>query len=116
MELYLIRHGIAVERGIYQNDRDRVLTEKGINKTKKVAQKIVNLGIAFNYILSSPLARAYQTAEILQKTGLATEFTVCDFFAPDGDINLFLKWLSQQDREELKIALFGHQPDLSNWT
>ncbi|NEQ71316.1 MAG: phosphohistidine phosphatase SixA, partial [Symploca sp. SIO2D2] len=36
MELYLIRHGIAADRGNYTNDEERPLTDKGRQKTDKV--------------------------------------------------------------------------------
>lgn len=67
MELYLIRHGIAAERGTYPKDEERPLTEKGRAKTQKVAQRLYALGLRFDFILTSPLVRARQTAEILKK-------------------------------------------------
>jgi phosphohistidine phosphatase len=115
MEIYLVRHGIAAEKGIYDRDAERPLTEKGIAKTTKVAQRLLSLDIFFNYILSSPLIRAYQTAEILKKVGLGKEITLHESLTPDGDIQLWLHWLSDNYNETHKIALIGHQPDLGNW-
>jgi phosphohistidine phosphatase len=45
MDLYLIRHGIAEERGIYPNDYDRPLTEKGKEKTFQVANTLGLIGL-----------------------------------------------------------------------
>jgi phosphohistidine phosphatase len=115
MEIYLVRHGIAAEKGIYAQDAERPLTEKGITKTTKVAQHLFSLGVSFEAILSSPLIRAYQTAEILKKVGLGKQITTDNFLAPDGDIQLWLQWLSDNYDDTHKIALVGHQPDLGNW-
>lgn len=115
MEIYLIRHGIAAERGTYAKDGERPLTEKGISKTTKVAQKLLDRGITFEHILSSPLVRAYQTAKILKNTGLGKQIKLHEPLAIGGDIQLWLQWLSNNYNNEHKIALVGHQPDLTNW-
>ena len=115
MELYLIRHGIAVERGIYAEDEARPLTEKGIKKTTKVAQKLASLDIQFDYLLTSPLVRAQETAKSLENLGLAKETEVKDYLAPGGNINLWLDWLATNYSESAKVALVGHQPNLGNW-
>jgi phosphohistidine phosphatase len=91
--LYLIRHGIAAERGTYADDRDRPLTAKGRDRTERVAQRLSQLGIGFDLLLSSPLVRAYETAEILVYQGLAPYFTRHDALAPGGDLADWLTWL-----------------------
>lgn len=119
MEIYLIRHGIAVERGTYNEDAKRPLTEKGINKTTLVARKLAKLGLKFDFTLTSPLIRAYQTAEILQQTGLSQEITIFEPLSPSGNIQDWLSWLTKQFtatvHSEYKLALVGHQPDLGDW-
>ena len=115
MEIYLIRHGIAVERGIYPPDAERPLTDKGIAKTTKVARRLSDMRITFEYLLSSPLVRAYQTAEIIRKAGLSKGITVNETLAPDGDLQTWLQWLSNNYYEDHKVALVGHQPDLGSW-
>jgi phosphohistidine phosphatase len=117
MEVYLIRHGIATERGTYQNDDERPLIEEGRIKTKKVAEKLLSLGVKFDLILTSPLVRAYQTAEILAKVGLGKKIEILPALAPDGDIYQWLKWYSSffSAHPHSKLALVGHQPDLGNW-
>ena len=115
MEVYLIRHGIAAQRGTYIKDAERPLTKKGISKTTKVAQKLLDIGITFEYILSSPLVRAYQTAEILKNTGLGKQIMLHEPLAIGGDIGLWLQWLTNNYREEIRLALVGHQPDLAHW-
>lgn len=118
MEIYLIRHGIAAERGTYTRDEERPLTNKGIHKTTLVAKKLVTMGLKFDLILTSPLIRAYQTAEILQKTGLGEKIEIFESLAPGGNIQEWIDWLLKQFSpldSNSKLALVGHQPDLGNW-
>src|SRR5918995_3719570 len=67
MNLYLLRHGIAAAKDdpAFESDSDRPLTKKGIKKFRKAARGIDRLGIPFDTILSSPLVRARQTADIV---------------------------------------------------
>jgi phosphohistidine phosphatase len=118
MEVYLIRHGIAAERGTYADDEQRPLVKKGQDKTTQVAQRLLEIGLKFELILSSPLVRAYQTAEILQQAGLTKTIEVFAPLKPDGAIAEWLEWLQQYQLQhpDAKIALVGHQPDLGNWT
>ncbi|ELS03543.1 phosphohistidine phosphatase, SixA [Xenococcus sp. PCC 7305] len=118
MKLYLIRHGIAVERGIYANDADRPLTDKGRQKTQKVAQRLYDIGLRWDLVLTSPLVRAYQTADILQDRGLTQQVEKSSHLSPGGDFQDWLSWLSGwRDRySDKNLALVGHQPNLGNWT
>lgn len=115
--LYLIRHGIAAERGTDANDRDRPLTDKGRDRTERVAQRLSQLGLSFDALLSSPLVRAYETAELLVYQGLAPYFTRHDALAPGGDVADWLTWLGdwQVNQPEGAVAIVGHEPDLSTW-
>ena len=116
MEIYLIRHGIAVDRGTYDDDEQRPLTTKGRSKTTKVTDTLLAKGVEFDLILSSPLVRAYQTAEILRQANLSQQLVTFEALKPNGDIEKFTSWLKKQDREQNStIALIGHQPDLGNW-
>ena len=117
MEIYLIRHGIAAERGTYRDDEQRPLVDKGRAKTAKVAQRLMNTGLKLDLILSSPLVRAYQTAEILQDSGLCQSLETFAPLKPEGKIEQWLEWLQpyQQKNPQAKLALVGHQPDLGNW-
>ena len=117
MEVYLIRHGIAAERGTYTHDEERPLTDKGRKRTINVAQRLLSIGLKLDLVLTSPLIRASQTASILQEVGLTEEVQEFIPLKPGGDINLWLQWLEQWHRNHLssKLALVGHQPDLSSW-
>jgi phosphohistidine phosphatase len=92
MELYLIRHGIAADRTEYDNDEERPLIEKGRQKTEKVAQRLAQMGLHFDLIQTSPLVRARQTAEILEKNGLTDKLVDFPALAPDGDLKEWVQW------------------------
>jgi phosphohistidine phosphatase len=119
MELYLIRHGIAGDRDPlkYPNDEERPLTDKGRTKTQQVAQRLYEIGLRFDLMLTSPLVRAAQTAEILQKAGLSDRLEEFAALAPDGDLHDWVNWWleSRYNKENSCLALVGHQPDLGNW-
>ena len=115
-KLYLIRHGIAADRLDGQKDEERGLTEEGAGKTKQVAKKLRELEIGFDLILTSPLLRARQTAEILRSAGLSGKIEESGYLAPDGDISSWLLILERWcDGGGRSLALVGHQPDLGNW-
>lgn len=67
MRLYLMRHGIAIDRTdpACPPEVDRFLTPRGIAKTKAAARGLCAIGIKPGVILVSPLLRAVQTAEIV---------------------------------------------------
>ncbi len=116
MELYFIRHGIAQERDLAIQDEERSLTKVGQDKTKAVAKRLYELGLRFEIILTSPLARTHQTAEILLETQLSSQLQVSTELAPNGNIHSWLNWLAQQNYQpDRKLALVGHQPDLGEW-
>lgn len=117
-DLYLIRHGIAADREAYATDEERPLTDKGHQKTGRVAKQLRERELYFNRLLTSPLVRARQTAAILQEAGLAAEVQEFPALAPDGDIQTWVSWFEewrQGASGEGTVALIGHQPDLANW-
>ena len=118
LELYLIRHGIAAERGTYANDDERPLIPRGERKTEQIAQRLSELGITFDLILTSPLVRARQTADILQAAGLAPSVQVFEQLAPGGQcdraLSDFATLLTSLD-QPTRVAFVGHEPDLSTW-
>lgn len=115
MELYLIRHGLAGQHGDYPNDDERPLTNEGKRKTEHVARRFQSLGLQFNLILTSPLIRAKQTAEILKAAHLSDELEIAGYLAPGGDIQSWHTWLEAWRTPEKSLALVGHEPDLSGW-
>ena len=88
-EIYLVRHGLAGQFGDDADDSQRPLTEDGQKKTRKVAQRLHDLGLHFDRIYTSPYQRADQTAQILQSvlqsSGLGEPVERWDSLQPDGD-------------------------------
>ncbi|MGC9526985.1 MAG: phosphohistidine phosphatase SixA [Limnospira sp.] len=114
--LYLIRHGIAADRATSAKDEERPLTAEGDRKTRQVAAQLKTLKLRFDRILSSPLVRARQTAEILQSGGLSSRLEIFPPLAPEGDLRQWLDWYGNLDKSGGgDLALVGHQPDLGNW-
>jgi phosphohistidine phosphatase len=112
-ELYLVRHGIAEERGkAWPDDSQRPLTSRGVKQLRKIASGLDDLGVTFDLVLTSPLVRARQTADVLHR-GLAKGAPLEETtrLAPGGrpaDVIELLKKYRKADR----VALVGHEPDM----
>ena len=113
LELYLVRHGVAAERGAdYPDDSKRPLTSDGIARMRKEAKALVGLDVDFDHIISSPLTRAKQTAEILaQAMPSQPALTLSDALAPAGTPTAVFQELSKHMRKA-RIALVGHEPNI----
>jgi phosphohistidine phosphatase len=117
MELYFVRHGLAGDGNPGDpSDDDRPLTPDGQIKTRRIADRL-NLLISVDLIVTSPLRRAQQTAQILRLAGLGDRLERLPGLAPGGSIEDWLAWLDGEmpDRRGKAIALVGHQPDLGHW-
>ena len=115
-DVYLIRHGLAGEHGSYDPDEERPLTAEGEKKTRHVAKQLRQLDLKFDRVLTSPLVRAQQTAEILVEMGLSKHLESADFLAPRGNIHDWVAWLQIWERSpQSSLALVGHEPCLSQW-
>lgn len=112
-ELYLVRHGLAEDRGDdWPDDAKRPLTEEGTSKTRKAARGLVRLGVDFDVLLTSPLVRARQTAEIIASAFDVRPLVVTvDSLAPGGTFQSVLNDLEKHARRS-RIALVGHEPSL----
>jgi phosphohistidine phosphatase len=113
LELYLIRHGIAAERGEeYPDDSKRPLTSEGITRLRREAKALDALDISFDQILSSPLVRAKQTADVLSE-GMKGKppVSIADALTPAGTPAAVIQELSKHMRKAC-IALVGHEPNI----
>jgi phosphohistidine phosphatase len=115
MNLYFMRHGIAaaVDDPAFADDDERPLTNKGIKRMRRAARGLVRLKIPFDGVLTSPVLRARQTAEIVAAgIGMETRLEAISSLAPDSTVDHLLFGLTRyQDREHL--LLVGHEPLLS---
>lgn len=112
-ELYLIRHGVAEERGdAWPDDAKRPLTEEGTDRMRKAARGLARIGVKFDAVLTSPFVRTRQTAEIV-----ATAFderppiVSVESLAPGGSIQAILADLEKQARRS-RVAIVGHEPGI----
>lgn len=116
MELYLLRHGLAVERGTpgFEDDAARPLTPKGRRQLRKISAAIKKLERDFDLILSSPFLRAKQTAEIVANgLQLKRRLKFSNALAPGGAAAILLRQLERHKPAPEKVLLVGHEPDLS---
>jgi phosphohistidine phosphatase len=112
MELYFLRHGIAADVGPEgAGDAERPLTPAGIEKIKEEARGLRRLGVRPDILLSSPLVRARQTAELVGHA-LGLESRLVDALAPGCDIARLRELLGEYRSAE-RVMVVGHEPDFS---
>jgi len=118
MNLYIVRHAIAVEAGTpeYENDSLRPLTDKGKKKMQKIAQGLKALKAEFDLIITSPYVRAIGTTKILKKAfDLNKEDVVeTEHLSPVGYSDQLINLINEKYAEVENIALVGHEPSLSS--
>jgi phosphohistidine phosphatase len=113
LELYLIRHGIAAERGKeWPDDSKRPLTPDGISRLRKTARGLNAIGVGFDQIVTSPLVRTRQTADIFAEELKAKPPVVtADALAPAGTPASVIQEIARHVRKP-RVALVGHEPNL----
>ena len=115
MNLYIIRHAIAVDEGTseYEQDSERPLTDKGRKKMRQIAKGLRNLGVEFDLILSSPYVRARETAEILADVfKMKKKIAFSESLVPMADPQNLIPEINEKYSVD-SIALVGHEPHLS---
>ena len=116
MNIYLLRHGIAMVRNDLdvENDSERPLTPKGKRQLRQIAAAMKKMGLRFDLILSSPYLRAKQTAEIVAESlKLTKRLKYSDALAPDGSPKILIQQLTESKSAPENILLVGHEPYLS---
>lgn len=111
MKLYVMRHGPAEDDSPTGRDADRALTTPGRDRTRSVARALVDGGEGPAAILSSPLVRAVQTAEIVAAACGVEKVEVRREMAPGGDALGLVGELVRAGRK--RVMVVGHEPDLS---
>jgi phosphohistidine phosphatase len=112
--LYLLRHGPAVESGTPGiADDDRPLTPKGRRRARRVAYGLDRLKLRLDAILTSPLPRARETAEITAEVlGLSGVLESSDRLRAGVSSESVRDWLGT--RGESRLMLVGHDPWISD--
>ena len=115
-ELYIIRHGPAGKSlEDLELDEMRPLTKKGRQKMKDVAKSLNKMGVTFDKIVSSPLARCLETARMMEKCCKDDHpIETVDCLRPDGSIDDVIGFLNALDGIG-SVAIVGHEPFLSEF-
>ncbi len=112
MKLIIVRHAEAVDRSSDVSEERRYLTPEGRDFFRETARAMLDKGVDPDLILTSPLIRAVQTADILAETiSYGGPLLAVNDLAPGFDLtdleNILAKYSSVNE-----LVLVGHEPDL----
>lgn len=117
MNLYIIRHAIAVEPGTlgYEDDSQRPLTDKGSEKMLNIARGLKSLGVQFDLVISSPYVRALDTGQILIKVlkMKKEQLVVSENLIPISSPEQIIGEINEHYASINSLAIVGHEPNLS---
>lgn len=114
IELYLVRHAIAAERGPkYPDDRLRPLTVAGSKKFAASVPGLIEMDVTIDFVLTSPLVRARETAQLLA-AGLKPKPAISEIEAlsPGSRPQAVIEAIKAHSKRHRRLALVGHEPDL----
>jgi len=114
-EFYVMRHGVAVTRDSagFPDDSKRPLTPEGKQKMRKITAGLKRAGFDVDWIVTSPLVRAVETAEIVAEgLGRGVPLDFCDALAPGGSAEALIAFLAKHPTRK-RVLVVGHEPDLS---
>ena len=114
MDCLFFRHGLAIERQEWSGqEQDRPLTDKGVARTRESGKGLLNLRIRPTHILSSPLARAHETAAILQSLiRPKLKIRICAELNPAAQPRTLFALLDALPPDAVALCI-GHEPHLS---
>jgi phosphohistidine phosphatase len=111
MEIWVLRHAKAEEKGTSKPDEERALTPGARRKMRSAARAITRLEPKFDAILTSPLLRARQTAEpVARALSLRDVLIESDALSPQADPKAIL--LEIEKRRFGRVLVVGHMPHL----
>jgi len=115
MNLYIIRHAIAVDEGSADfEDSQRPLTDKGRRKMRQIAKGLYALGVEFDLILSSPYLRAQETAEVLADVlKVKKKIIFSESLIPESEPEKVIAEINESHTVD-SLAIVGHEPHLSS--
>lgn len=115
MQLYIVRHGIAIDREDPKcpAEAERYLTEEGVEKTKQAAEGVAALGATGDLLITSPYVRAVQTAEIFADAleHARQKIRRNEMLLPGSEPTLLFRELARE-KQASSIFVFGHAPQL----
>ncbi|TMB08545.1 MAG: phosphohistidine phosphatase SixA [Deltaproteobacteria bacterium] len=113
IRVFLVRHGIAADAAPGQPDESRPLTAKGRRRFRRTARAFARLGERVDKLITSPLVRAVQTAEILARALRQDEVGVLEELRSEVPPAKLFGALSQQIEDGEGVALVGHDPQMT---
>jgi phosphohistidine phosphatase len=113
MKLILVRHGAAVERSSEISEEERYLTSEGRVFFRKSARTMLKNGVEPSVIITSPLLRAVQTADILGESLCFSGPLIVRGEMRPGFNMPKLQRILEDYRTVDELVLVGHEPDLS---
>jgi len=115
MTLYLMRHAEAVDFDVdgASRDADRKLTDKGRRQAKRMGILLKRLDVKIDRVLSSPLVRARETAELVATTaGSTAKIRTLDALKPNGKDDAMWEALLGAGGEAVLVV--GHLPSIAS--
>jgi phosphohistidine phosphatase len=116
MELLVIRHAVAGDKDTFaktgKSDELRPITEDGTRKMVRGAQGLRRIVHHVDYVATSPLVRARQTAQIVADEFGTKVDEKTDVLSPEGKPSQFAQWLDAHRDRDI-VAVVGHEPHLS---
>jgi phosphohistidine phosphatase len=113
MELYLLRHGEAELRSPSKKDDERALTDKGKRDVQRVAERVKKAKIKPDVVLTSPLRRAKETAEIAAEVLGLKRILETKSLSPEASPQVLWKELATIEHAD-HVILAGHEPNISH--
>jgi phosphohistidine phosphatase len=114
MQVYLLRHGIAQDGVPGKSDADRELTADGRRKLRQTLRTAIHAEISPTLILSSPLVRAVQTAEIAREVFRSrADILRTKALLPSSSPEQVWEEV-RVHRDENEVILVGHDPLFTN--
>ncbi len=113
VKLYLVRHAIAAQRGDeWSDDAKRPLTSAGRARFRETAEGLARLGVRVEVILTSPLVRARETADIVCAVmPHRPPIVETPWLAPGVPISAAIDALGAHDNAESMVVV-GHEPGI----
>src|ERR1700704_4340543 len=115
MDLYLLRHAIAVDAEHFKGeDSDRPLTPDGEKKMRRIAKGMRALRLSFDAILSSPYRRAQDTAGVVaSRFNMRRHLRLTNALTPSGSRRVLIQESAKLEDRSESIVLVGDEPYLS---
>jgi phosphohistidine phosphatase len=113
MELYVLRHAMAVDQEHTDRDAERMLTTEGRERLRRSTRCWDGLGVTVDLILTSPFLRARQSAEVAAVAlGMAGGIEVCPALSAGASPSAIVRAIAERCQEDHRVMIVGHEPDL----